>query len=181
MQETDDILVERLRSKDKLAFELVFNKFYGLLRSYALRFVDDADEAEEVVQGVFVKFWEKCDQLNPDSSIKNYLYRAVHNSALNQLKHQKVRDAYQEYVIQFIVDTSPEHLPDATSQEQTNTRIINEIDKLPKRCAEIFRLSRFDGLKYREIAEYLEISVKTVEVQMGKALKTLRENLHDLK
>lgn len=180
MQDTERVLVERLRNKDKRAFELVFNNHYGLLRSYALRFIDEVEEAEEIVQDVFVKFWEKCESLTPDSSVKSYLYRAVHNASLNYLKHQKVRDAYRQHVIRFMEETAPEDNIPESEQVEMQHRIGREIDNLPPRCAEIFRLSRFDGLKYKEIAEYLDISIKTVEVQMGKALKILRENLSDL-
>lgn len=173
------ILVERLRNKDKRAFELVFNEYYGILKSYAFRFVDEIEEAEEVVQEVFVKFWEKCQSLAPDSSIKSYLYRSVHNTCLNYIKHQKVKDSYKQYVVNFIeeavegIDTDQ---PNGGVQE----KILKAIDNLPPRCSEIFKLSRFEGLKYQEIAEHLGISIKTVEVQMGKALKTLRHELKDL-
>lgn len=142
--------------------------------------MDTREEAEEITQEVFVKFWEKCETLSPDSSIKSYLYRSVHNSCLNAIKHEKVKDGYKQHVINYLEstyqDTIEESDPDAI-----RTRIHDEIDKLPPRCSEIFKLSRFEGLKYQEIADHLEISVKTVEVQMGKALKVLRESLKDLK
>ena len=92
MQDSESILVERLRNKDKRAFELVFNEYYGLMKAYAMRFMDEIEEAEEIVQDVFVKFWEKCDSLAADSSVKSYLYRSVHNTCLNYIKHQKVKD-----------------------------------------------------------------------------------------
>lgn len=180
MQDPDPILVERLRNKDKWAFELIFNEYYGILRTYAMRFMDDIEEAEEVIQDVFVKFWEKCDNLAPDSSIKSYLYRSVHNACLNQIKHQKVKDAYKEYIVNFLEEAQegPEIEHEVVDNQE---RIFHEINKLPPRCSEIFKLSRFEGLKYQEIADHLSISIKTVEVQMGKALKILRENLKDLK
>ncbi len=147
---------------------------------YASRFMDTREEAEEVTQEVFVKFWEKCDTLSPDSSIKSYLYRSVHNSCLNALKHEKVKDSYRQYMIQFM-ESSSESLLETEDPDELRNRIMKEIDSLPPRCSEIFKLSRFEGLKYQEIAEHLGISVKTVEVQMGKALKVLREKLGDLK
>lgn len=178
MQNPEQILVERLRSKDKLAFELVFNEYYGTLRSYAFRFVDEIEEADEIVQDVFVKFWEKCEKIAPGSSVKSYLYRSVHNTALNHLKHQKVKDAYRQYVIGFMEEAVED--TGESGKEDVQKRILEEINNLPPRCSEIFKLSRFEGLKYREIAEHLEISIKTVEVQMGKALKILREKLSDI-
>ncbi len=176
----EEIIVSRLINKDKRAFELVFNQYFNIMVLYANRFMDTREEAEEITQEVFVKFWEKCDTLSPDSSVKSYLYRSVHNSCLNAIKHEKVKDGYKQHVINFLESSYQESIeesdPDAIRQ-----RIHDEIDKLPPRCSEIFKLSRFDGLKYQEIADHLEISVKTVEVQMGKALKVLRETLKDLK
>ncbi|MEP4531575.1 MAG: RNA polymerase sigma-70 factor [Cyclobacteriaceae bacterium] len=180
MQDPDHILVERLHHKDKRAFELIFNQYYGLLKSYSMRFLDEVEEADEVVQEVFVKFWEKCDKLAPDSSIKSYLYRSVHNTCLNYLKHQKVKDSYKQYVI-GVMDEGYDAHEEKPNAEGIQERILDEIDSLPPRCSEIFKLSRLEGLKYQEIADHLNISIKTVEVQMGKALKVLREKLVDLK
>ena len=147
---------------------------------YAARFMDTREEAEEIVQDVFVKFWEKCESLSPDSSIKSYLYRSVHNSCLNAIKHEKVKDVYKQHVAQFL-ESSYQDTIEINDPDTLRSRIHQEIDNLPPRCSEIFKLSRFEGLKYQETADHLKISVKTVEVQMGKALKTLREKLIDLK
>ena len=178
--DNEGVLVGRLRNKDKAAFELVFNQHFGVLTSYALRFLDEREEAEEIVQDVFVKFWDKCEELAPDSSIKSYLYRSVHNTCLNQIKHQRVKDAYKQHVM-FHMENSAEMSFDHKDPDKVRNEILSEIDKLPPRCSEIFKLSRLEGLKYQEIADHLEISVKTVEVQMGKALRVLREKLVHLK
>lgn len=180
-QELDEqVLVSRLRSKDRSAFELVFNSNFNVLVNYAFRFLDTREEAEEVVQDVFVKFWDKCEELAPESSIKSYLYRSVHNTCLNQIKHQKVKDAYKQHVINHM-ERSSEMQFEQSDPDRLRAEILSEIDNLPPRCSEIFKLSRLEGLKYQEIADHLEISVKTVEVQMGKALKVLREKLVHLK
>lgn len=174
------MLVNRLRSKDKSAFALVFNKHFGVLVNYAMRFLDEREEAEEIVQDVFVKFWDKCAELDPESSIKSYLYRSVHNTCLNHIKHNKVKDAYRQHVMHHMERTS-EMVFDQQDPDKLRQEIMLEIDNLPPRCSEIFKLSRLEGLKYQEIADHLEISVKTVEVQMGKALRVLREKLAHLK
>jgi len=174
--EDESIVVSRLRSKDKAAFALVFNANYGALIAYAMRFLDEREDAEEIVQDVFVKFWDKCADLAPDSSIKSYLYRSVHNTCLNQLKHDKVKDAYRQHVIHFL-EKSAEMNTEHPDPDKLRAEIMGAIDELPPRCSEIFKLSRLEGLKYQEIADHLEISVKTVEVQMGKALRVLREKL----
>ncbi len=167
-------IVRRIINKDKQAFELIFNENYALLCAYAARFVNEDEQAEEIVQEVFVKFWEKCESIDPDSSIKSYLYRSVHNTCLNYIKHQKVKDAYREYVTNYHSVASDKN--DLAAEQQELIQLIREeIEKLPPRCSEIFKLSRYEGLKYQEIAEHLQISVKTVEVQMGKALRILRD------
>lgn len=174
------MLVNRLRSKDKTAFALVFDMYKKALVNYASRFLDEREEAEEVVQDVFVKFWDKCEELAPESSVKSYLYRSVHNTCLNHLKHQKVKDSYRQHVINHLERTSEINL-EVEDPDKIRTEIIEEIDNLPPRCSEIFKLSRLEGLKYQEIADHLGISVKTVEVQVGKALRVLREKLVHLK
>lgn len=178
--ENEEVIVSRLINKDKRAFELVFNQYYNIMVLYASRFMDTREEAEEIAQDVFVKFWEKCDSLSEDSSIKSYLYRSVHNSCLNTIKHEKVKDGYRQHVI-HVMESSYQNEFAEDDPDALRKKIHAEIDKLPPRCSEIFKLSRFEGLKYQEIADHLGISVKTVEVQMGKALKVLRESLHDLK
>ncbi|WP_425391561.1 RNA polymerase sigma-70 factor [Ekhidna sp.] len=178
--ENEEVIVNRLINKDKRAFELVFNQYFNVMVLYASRFMDTREEAEEIAQDVFVKFWEKCDSLSEDSSIKSYLYRSVHNSCLNAIKHDKVKDGYRQYVIN-VMESSYQTEIEGDDPEVLRKRIHKEIDKLPPRCSEIFKLSRFEGLKYQEIADHLDISVKTVEVQMGKALRVLRESLQDLK
>ncbi|MEQ9307660.1 MAG: RNA polymerase sigma-70 factor, partial [Marinoscillum sp.] len=153
MQDPERTLVERLRNKDKRAFELVFNEYYGMMKSYAMRFMDSTEEAEEMAQEVFVKFWEKCEALAPDSSVKSYLYRSVHNTCLNYIKHQKVKDSYKQYVIAFMEEAH--ETVDEGGQQNVQQRIFDEINALPPRCSEIFKLSRYEGLKYQEIADHL--------------------------
>ncbi|MEM6829897.1 MAG: RNA polymerase sigma-70 factor [Bacteroidota bacterium] len=178
--ENEHKIVEQLINKDRSAFSLVFNEYHGAMVLYALRFMDTREEAEEIAQEVFVKFWEKCHTLAADSSIKSYLYRSIHNLCLNAIKHQKVKDSYRQYVIQYMEQANTA-FSENEDPDEIRTRIMGEIDNLPPRCSEIFKLSRFEGLKYQEIADHLGISIKTVEVQMGKALKTLRDKLGDLK
>jgi len=144
---------------------------YGPLCGFALGFIGDRDEAEELVQETFVKFWEKRDEISIETSIKSYIYSAVRNACLNYLKHIKVRQAHV---------AEEKHFGEPTEeilQTEVSENIELAIKKLPAKCREVFELSRFKGMKYQEIAEYLNISVKTVENQMGKALKVLRVEL----
>jgi RNA polymerase sigma-70 factor (family 1) len=163
---------------DKAAFEQVFRLHYQALCRYALPLIKDLDEAEEVVQHVFFNIWNKRAELQVSSSLKSYLYRAVHNDCLNKLKHGRIRTMYAEDYKKThdgsFADAS------ATLQAKELGRHIHEaLDALPEQCGQVFRLSRFEQLKYSEIAERLGISVKTVENHMGKALKLMRERLKD--
>ena len=160
-----------------LDFEGLFRTYYKPLHAYALTILKEMDQAEEIVQQVFVHLWEKQDQLGINQSATAYLYRAVHNRCLNQLKHEKVKAAYQQYS-----KLRPVDYPSAASRIQLSelqAKLDEALSALPEQCRTIFQLSRFEALRYQEIADRLSISVKTVENQMGKALRLLREKLAD--
>lgn len=131
-------------------------------------------DAEEVVQAVFLKIWEQHTSLEIQQSLKAYLYRAVHNACLNQLKHEQVKQAHANHVKHTQEEAQT---TDRLEQQEMKQEISRAINELPEKCREVFQLNRFEGLKYREVAEMLGISEKTVENQMGKALKLLRQKL----
>jgi len=168
---TNDIL-EKLKSKDEKAFELVFRMYYPELCGFALKYVQRKDLAEEIVQDVFYKLWEKLETLVINSSLKSYLYTSVRNAAFNHFKHQEVVNAYQVSTVAFQRDTST--AVDVLEVKELQTQIDQAIGRLPDRCKAVFNLSRIEGKSYKEIAAELDISIKTVENQMGKALKVLR-------
>jgi len=161
---------------DLRSFESIFRQYYQMLCSYAYRFVNDTDTAEEIVQELFYKLWEKRTELQITSSLKSYLFSAVHNRCLKFIEHRNVEAKYRTYYLQHgsEIDNEPQN---SSNVRELQGIIENTLDSLPERCSRIFRLNRFDGLKYNEIAEKLSISVKTVEANMGKALKLLRRNL----
>ena len=163
---------------DDKAFEQMFKTHYKELHSYASVMLRDEDTAEEIVQSMFLKFWEKRELLNVQTSIKAYLYKCVYNDSLNYLKHQKVKTKYQD----FAAYTMNDHHEAASSKVELTElefKIQEALNELPEHCRTIFQMSRFEELKYREIAEQLDLSIKTVENQMGKALKILRLKLAD--
>lgn len=163
---------------DDKAFEQMFKAHYKELHSYANVMLRDEDTAEEIVQSMFLKFWEKRELLNVQTSIKAYLYKCVYNDSLNYLKHQKVKTKYQD----FAVYTMNDHHEAASSRVELTElqfKLQEALNELPEHCRTIFQMSRFEELKYREIAEQLDLSIKTVENQMGKALKILRLKLAD--
>ncbi len=159
---------------NKAEFEKVFRLYYKPLVGYAIRYLKSQEEAEEVVQEVFFKLWNKADSLNIKTSVKSYLFGAVRNSCLNAIQHQKT---VQEYVDYTRYTTRSELTETPLEVEELQQQINTAINKLPEKCKEIFLLSRMEEKKYKEIAEELGISIKTVENQMGKALKILREEL----
>jgi RNA polymerase sigma-70 factor (ECF subfamily) len=176
MEYNNDTLIELIKEGNRAAFEKMFRLFYKVLRAYAYTFIKDNEGAEEIIQNVFCKIWEKRHQLKAEGSLQSYLYRAVHNESLTWLKHQKTKDSYKVYY------TNTAH---EGSDETTNKVLAAELDRhiqlavsgLPEQCRVIFQMSRFEQLKYQQIADLLKISVKTVENQMGKALKILRLKL----
>lgn len=155
----------------------MFRTWYKPLCAYANGFLRSRDEAEEVVQAVFIQFWEKRNNLEIEISLKSYLYRAVRNGALNKIKHEKVKLEYAGYAKSSNADI--EAPSENLEVEELQFKIRHALMKLPEQCRKVFELSRFEELKYAEIAERLGISVKTVENQMGKALRIMREQLQD--
>jgi RNA polymerase sigma-70 factor (ECF subfamily) len=167
-----------LAQRDETAFEQVFKTHFKRLHAYAFTILRDEVEAEEMVQQVFFKLWERNENLSMTGSVSAYLYRAVHNESLNYLKHQKVRSNHQLHVA-YSMKNEVEHPAKKVMAGELEKKIHLALNELPEQCRTIFQMSRFDELKYREIADKLGISVKTVENQMGKALKQLRAKLAD--
>jgi len=163
---------------DKTAFEQAFKHYYQPLCNYVFSIIKDLDEAEEVVQTVFYTIWNKRENLDINVSLKSYLYRAAHNDCLNRLKHEKIKKNYAGDYIKT-ADRMGDDASKTLQAKELNKKIHDAIESLPEQCGVVFKLSRFDNLKYSEIAAQLDISVKTVENHMGKALKVLREKLRD--
>ncbi|HSY76298.1 MAG TPA: RNA polymerase sigma-70 factor [Bacteroidia bacterium] len=174
-QDDNDIAVS-IQKGDIMAFESVFKAHYKPLCSYAMAMLKDIDQADEVVQQVFCKIWERRSSLQITSSVKAYLYRSVRNDCLNQIKHTKIKEQYIKHSTDHL-NRSSDSASHKLLGRELEIKIQEAIDELPEQCAVIFRLSRFEELKYKEIAEQLSISIKTVENQMGKALKLLRVKL----
>jgi RNA polymerase sigma-70 factor (ECF subfamily) len=167
-----------IRLGDLSAFEMMFKTYYKPLCRYASTFVGDPEDAEEIVQSAFIGIWEKRQNIDITTSVKAYLYRAIRNACLNEIKHQKVKQLYADHELK-----AGERYAEATDQGTLRGELEEKIKvallALPEQCRIIFQLSRFEELKYQEIADQLNLSVKTVENQMGKALKIMREQLRD--
>jgi RNA polymerase sigma-70 factor, ECF subfamily len=163
---------------DVTAFEMIFKTYYQPLCSYAFTFLHDKEEAEEIVQSTFLSVWEKHEAIAIRTAVKPYLYAMVRNACLNVIKHEKIK---QKHAVEEIAMAAHSHesVAQAVASSELEGKIQQAMEKLPEQCRLVFKLSRFEELKYSEIAEQLEISVKTVENHMGKALKIMREQLKD--
>jgi len=160
-------------------FEQVFRSHFKSLHAYACTIMRDPMPAEEIVQNIFLKLWEKKDEITIKENISVYLYRAVHNESLNYLRHRRVRSAYQSYAMRQHKQTEQEKPAEKVVMKELEKKLEIALQELPEQCRTIFQLSRYEDLKYREIADKLGLSVKTIENQMGKALRLLRLKLVD--
>jgi RNA polymerase sigma-70 factor (ECF subfamily) len=174
-QPEETVLFERVKNGGIEAFEILFHRYYRHLCVFSSHILHDDDSAEEIVQDFFVRLWEKRNQILIETSVKNYFFRSVKNLCLNHIQHDKTKIRYSQHIrTEGEKQTSDE---DLFFEMDLSEKIEESINSLPEKRQEIFRLSREEGLKYREIADRLNISVKTVEAQMGLAIKTLREKL----
>jgi RNA polymerase sigma-70 factor (ECF subfamily) len=164
--------VEIRTELDHGSFEDLFRSFFPPLMVFAKKILGDEDDAREVVHQVFISIWEKRQEIDLSASMKSYLFTSVHNRSLNVIRDRKkfssaeVPDVAGEWDVSSVIESM-----------ELEEKILAIIRTLPEKCREVFEMSRFDGLKYSEIAKKLNISVKTVENQMSKALKILREKL----
>lgn len=176
----DNSLIGSLKEGDESAYLQIYSKYEGQLISYAYRIVNNLDEAKEVVHITFCKLWDNRNRLTIKESIKSYLYKAVYNNAVSKLRannrflsftSQGLGDLYFNRIIQ-----NPQEEMSLFDSE-TRKYIIEAINELPERCKEVFVKCKLEGASYKEAAELLDISVKTVENQIGIAHKKLRQKL----
>ncbi len=169
-------LIERLKAGEEAAFQTLFRDYYPPLCVYAKRLTGDADGAREVVQDLFVRLYEGREELPALGSLKSYLYAAVRNACLNQLKQAQTRHQHHQRLL-YQAPTGED--TDALVQLELEEKIWRAVQDLPEQCRKIFRMNRFEDKKNRQIAEELGISVRTVETQISKALRLLRGALSD--
>lgn len=161
-------------------FEALFHTYYKNLCRFSFRIVRDKEKAADVVQSCFINFWQKRDTVTIHVSFKSYLFRSVYNRSINAYNESK-KTAYEQLSVLEEVSSSQAHDPLLQLQAQEmEKKIARAIGSMPEGCRTVFLLSREEQLSYKEIAEMLEISIKTVENQMGKALRILREHLFTL-
>lgn len=173
---SDQQLLTRLHNDDKGALEIIFKTYYAPLVRFAKNILKNEAQAEDIVQEVFLKVWDKRNDINIMTSFKSYLYMAVRNHCFNTLKTNErkhwLNDDLENDHNFAINDTIA-----TIEAKQLNKKINEIINLLPEKCRITFQLSRFENMSYKEIAESMDVSVKTVENQIGKALSILRKSL----
>lgn len=178
LNQQDKQLIESVRNGDEQAFEVLFKRYYKNLCVFAFRYIPEEDVVEDLVQEMFFKLWEKRSNLFITTSLESYLYRSVHNLAINFMNHEKIKRGYKDKVIQGFKKKL--YNDDIAYWEFGLEEVVKKnIEKLPDRRRKIFKMSRFEELKNHEIAEKLDVSIKTVEAQMTQALRFLRDKLKD--
>ena len=173
----DTQLMECLSKDNRMAFEYIFKTYYQDLCRFGVTYVKDIDIAEELVQQIFINIWERRYELSINTSMKSYLFTAVRNKSFNYIKLQLPKE-YKKVDIDDMGFVDSANKEADIVFEDLKVYVAKAIDTLPTKCKVIFNLSRNSGLTYKEIAEELDISVKTVENQIGIALKKLREQLN---
>jgi len=174
----DLIEFKKIKEGDVKAFERIFRHYYTPLYLYAFSITGQKETSEEIIQDLFYIIWKDREKLQILQSVKNYLYKSVRNRSLHYLEHLQIQEQYREQIVNQ-PDSPAEAAPDDILEyKELEEALKQTINRLPERCRHIFNLHRMNGLKYKEIAATLSVSVKTVEADMTKAYKTLRKEVH---
>jgi RNA polymerase sigma-70 factor (ECF subfamily) len=173
---SDEILAKRLTLGDLPAFNLVFKRHYKMVVNVIYKYIDDATYSEDIAQAVFVKMWDNHNKLDIHTSLSSYLRRAGINGALNYISTQK-RFIFSEpdNWETELLDTSAEEKEQRQEKDHLELQLHEAINQLPEKCRIVFRLNRFEGFSHKEIAEKLDITPKTIENHMSKALRLIKE------
>jgi len=174
---SDIQISDNIKNGHKSTFEAVFKTHYKMLCKFAIQYVKNTDTAEEIVQSVFYNIWKNKENFTISQSIKAYLFTATRNNCLQYLNHKNIERKYVSATLQGIPNQFSETPLNTINANEINAIIEQTLNNLPENCSKIFKLNRFENLKYNEIADILNISVKTVEANITKALKAFRINL----
>lgn len=175
-------VIAKLKNGHRETYETLFQEHYKNLVLYAKRFVLETEVARDIVQDVFIYIWEKRQKVQIEKSVSSYLFRAVRNACINHLKKESTKE---NYISQFLLSVNNGQL-NAEKAEDVHEIVVHKdllkrieliIESLPEQCKNMFRMSRFRGLKNKEIAEIYSVSPRTVETQIYRALKVLKEDL----
>lgn len=165
-----------MKTLDKASFEMLFKGHFTSLCYFAQKYVKDFEAAKEIVQDAFLNLWEKRESIDMDRPVKSYLTMIIHNKCTNYLRDNRKFDTYILHV-ENLLDVAEYEDADSIVEKELEAKIEIALNELPEKCREVFVMNRYQNLKYQEIADKLQISVKTVETQMSKALQHMRVRL----
>lgn len=174
----DNQLTILLKKDENAAFALIFRKYYLDLVQYAFTLITDLMQSEDIVQEVFVKFWENRNRNSIKDSLTSYLLRAVHNRCVDFIRHQEVTGRYTALKLDDTIK-SYNNIDTYILQSELKAHYSKALERLPTVYSMVYKMNRNEFLTYSEIAERLNVSIRTVEVRMGKALLLLREALEE--
>jgi RNA polymerase sigma-70 factor (family 1) len=177
MESNEELLFINFSQGSKEAFETIFKLYYKRLVVFAKKYAEDIEIAKDIVQDVFIHLFEKRSKIKINTSLKSYLYQSTRNACLNHIEQYKIHSKHHQNIALTLKE---ETFKDQMEETELENMIYETIKKLPDQCQRIFNMNRIDGLKNQEIADKLKISKRTVETQISKALKFLREELSDI-
>ncbi len=179
IENEDQLIVEQLKEGKEVAFHAIFKKYYSSLTLFAYKIVKDEDVARDIVQNLFAKLYEQRATIEIRISLKSFLYQSVRNHSINEINSRKIRQKHHDIILLQTDDSSVQG-DELMEQAEMEMKVVQAVAKLPTQCKRIFEMSRFEGLTNGEIADSLNLSKRTVETQISKALKSLRDQLSDL-
>ncbi len=174
----ESILLEKLKNGDQAAFTIIFTKYYQDLTRFSFGYTRNSDAAEEIVQEVFLKLWENRTTLVIHNSLKSFLLKAVQNRSIDSLRHDNITHKYASIVLEHPL-LSENDTENYILHSELQANFNHAMEKIPVEYAESYRMSRIENMNYQDIAQKLNVSVRTVEVRISKALHFLREELKD--
>jgi RNA polymerase sigma-70 factor (ECF subfamily) len=172
----DIFIVEGLERRNKVVFDYIFNYYYSSLCVFSMQYIDDRSSVEDLVQDFFVFLWVEAPQLKIKTSLKSYLFASIKNRCLDYQKHHKITEKYRNFIL-FSTEKNDDSTEHFYAESELRQAIQTSLGKLQPRCREIFEYSRLHGLSNQEISDKLNLSKRTVELQISNALKLLRKEL----
>lgn len=176
--EGDKYYLNQMSNDNKDAFTFLFRKYYKDLVLFGGNYLNERDSCEDIVQNIFLRLWDNRKEVSIETSLKSFLLKSVQNACLDELRHQNSVRTHETYTLAF-GETDDLDIENYILYSDLYDKLTKSLAKLPTDCRQAFEMSRFEGLKYKEIAKILNMSERTVEVRIGKALALLREYLKD--
>lgn len=174
----EKILLEKLKKDDQSAFTIIFTRYYQDMVRFSFGLTRNQDSSEEIVQEVFLKLWENRNSLLIHNSLKSFLLKTVQNRSIDSLRHVNITNKYASSVLEHPI-LSENDTENYILHSELEANFNHAMAKIPALFAEAFRLSRIENHNYQEIAKELDVSIRTVEVRIAKALNLLRKELRD--